>query len=199
MSWRREREEEGSGARVTAHAVNPGLSPTEITRELSTLARASYFGAGAVGRTVGHGAATTLHCCVAKVESIYNEGGLRGGRYYEGCAEVEGLWSDDDDTDDGAAAGTPQPAAAEGGDGAGGERSLAAAARLWALSEWMVQPETTWHEAHSHLYDVVEEPEPQEEQFEKVFDKPVSIHQMLSGPLAGLTRLSSLRSVCARS
>ena len=63
----------------------------------------------------------------------------------------------------------------------------------------MVQPETTWHEAHSHLYDVVEEPEPQEEQFEKVFDKPVSIHQMLSGPLAGLTSLSSLCSVCALS
>ena len=172
---------------MTAYAVNPGLSPTEITRELSTLARASYFGAGAVGRTVGHGAATTLHCCVAKVESIYNEGGLRGGRYYEGCAEVEGLWNDDDDADDGAAAGTPQPAAAEGGDGAGGERSLAAAARLWALSEWMVQPETTWHEAHSHLYDVVEEPEPQEEQFEKVFDKPVRAPAyMLSDPCAGL-------------
>ena len=52
------------------------------------------------------------------------------------------------------------------------ETSLEAAARLWALSEWMVQPNSTYHDAHSGLFSVYEEPE--EEVFEKVFGYQVA-------------------------
>ena len=176
-------EKHGNGAkdttgnlkpRCTAHAINPGLAPTGITRELSTIAKTAYFG-GVVGRrSVGVASATTLHCCIGKQHEA-----VVGGGYYEECEEVL-LWDKTDDA-------VPEGELPE-------ETSLEAAARLWALSEWMVQENSTWTEAHSYLFDdltegaleaVVEQPaEAQEEPLEKVFDYEVLAKVMAMEPEA---------------
>lgn len=166
---------DGQWPRTTAHAVNPGLTNTSLTRELSAFARAAYFG-GMARRSAAVGAATTLYCCVSKAHDL-----VLGGRYYENCDEVL-LWDEFEDEEDEEDAkeqkeSTAQPEGSdEGVDEAlqlGGEdeTSLEAAARLWAISEWMVQPNSTYHDAHSGLFSVDEVPE--EESFEKVFNYEV--------------------------
>lgn len=157
--------------RTTAHAVNPGLTNTSITRELSPFAKAAYFG-GMSRRSSALGAATTLYCCVNTVPDL-----VLGGRYYENCEDVL-LWDDvtcDDEEDakkdqNGVHSGEFIEECANESD-VEDETSLEAAARLWALSEWMVQPNSTYHDAHDGLFNIDETQE--EESFERVFDYDV--------------------------
>jgi hypothetical protein len=176
LSARRSAEkhgEDGTWPRTTAHAVNPGLTPTGITRELSSIAKAAYFG-GVVRRSVAVGAATTLYCCVGKAHDL-----VMGGRYYENCEEVQ-LWDDFEEDEAAGVDGAGGDGTAAADDDEDGESeldpddtSLESAARLWALSEWMVQPNSTYHDAHNGLFDVEEEAEQQAEAFEKVFNYEV--------------------------
>jgi len=190
---------DGTWPRTTAHAVNPGLTNTSITRELSAFAKAAYFG-GVARRSVAYGAATTLYCCISKAHDL-----VLGGRYYENCEEVLSwplisfvlefsivlngsqvsefpeqvlLWDELEDEGGDKATEGETGEQSENSIERGGvdetleldaedETSLEAAARLWALSEWMVQPNSTYHDAHSGLFSVYEEPE--EEVLEKVF------------------------------
>lgn len=71
------------GTRITANALHPGVIDTEIDRDMSS---AMQFGfrilAGAVGKTVEQGAATS--CFVATSPSL----GSTSGRYFEDCNAV---------------------------------------------------------------------------------------------------------------
>ena len=69
--------------RLTVHAVHPGLINTNITRELSTVAKSSYTAGQPLFRSVAQGAATVMHCLL-KVQHTT----VRGGAYFEDCAEA---------------------------------------------------------------------------------------------------------------
>lgn len=166
----------GTWPRTTAHAVNPGLTNTSITRELSSFAKAAYFG-GLARRSAAVGAATTVYCCLSKTPDI-----VQGGRYYENCEEVL-LWDElEAEDEDGVKAEGSSIEAEDSIDetvDVEDETSLEAAARLWALSEWMVQPNSTYHDAHNGLFSVYEAQN--DESFEKVFDyqveTPSNVHE----------------------